>query len=92
MQIIDHTDRHRYELSVDGRLAGRLDYRLKDGNLIDLVHTEIEPGFEGRGLASKIAQFAFDDARSHGRKVIATCEYIAGYAAKHPEYRDLLAQ
>jgi predicted GNAT family acetyltransferase len=90
MQITDQGSKHRYELSIDGRMAGRIDYRLRDGNVIDLVHTEIEPGFEGRGLASKIAQFALDDARTHGRKVIATCEYIADYVGKHPEYRDLL--
>jgi hypothetical protein len=91
-QIVDDPQRHRYEMTVDGQLAGHIDYRLKNGNIIDLVHTEIGRAFEGRGLASKLAKFALDDARAHGRRVICTCEYIAGYVKKHPEYDDLLVR
>ncbi|HUR89963.1 MAG TPA: GNAT family N-acetyltransferase [Ramlibacter sp.] len=90
--ISDHPERHRYELDVDGRLAARIDYRVKDGHSIDLIHTEVDPAHEGQGLASKIAKFALDDARAKGRKVIASCEYIASYVRKHAQYEDLLAQ
>ena len=89
-EITDHPERHRYVLSVEGKPAGRIDYRLRGGDVIDLIHTEVDSAFEGRGLASKLAKFALDDARAKGRKVIATCEYIAAYIAKHAEYRDLL--
>lgn len=90
-QIADHPERHRYELTLDGKLAARIEYRLKDGHLVDLIHTEVDPAFEGRGLAGKIATFALDDARTQGRKVIATCEYIQRFLQKHPEYQDLAA-
>jgi predicted GNAT family acetyltransferase len=90
-QITDHPERHRYVLTVDGKSAGRVDYRLREGDVVDLIHTEVDSEYEGRGLASKLARFALDDARAHGRKVIATCEYIAAYIAKHAEYQDLLA-
>ncbi|HEY8049490.1 MAG TPA: GNAT family N-acetyltransferase [Ramlibacter sp.] len=90
-QITDNAALHRYELRLDGQLAGHLDYRAKDGNIVDLVHTEVGRAFEGKGLASQLARHALDAARSQGRKVIATCEYIQRYLEKHPEYRDLSA-
>jgi predicted GNAT family acetyltransferase len=91
-QITDHPERHRYVLTVEGKAAGYIDYKLRDGDVIDLIHTQIESDYEGRGLASKLARFALDDARAHGRKVIATCEYVAGYVAKHAEYQDLIVR
>jgi predicted GNAT family acetyltransferase len=91
-EIADHPERHRYELTQDGKLAARIDYRMRGAALIDLVHTEVDKAFEGQGLASKIVKFALDDARSKGRHVIATCSYIQGWLQKHPGYEDLVAR
>ena len=82
--------RKRYEIHVEGELAGVIDYRDRDG-AIDMYHTGVEPQCGGRGLGGKIVAFALGDARSAGAKVIATCPFIAGYVEKHPEYADLLA-
>jgi predicted GNAT family acetyltransferase len=90
LQITDNTAIHRYEIAVEGKAAGKIEYRLRGGNVIDLIHTEVDKAFEGQGLASKLAKFALDDARAQGHKVTATCEYIAAYIGKHPEYRDLV--
>jgi uncharacterized protein len=90
-QVADRAERHRYELSTGGHVAGHIDYRLRGADVIDLVHTEVDPAYEGRGIASQLARFALDDARSHRRRVIASCEYIAAWVRKHPEYEDLLA-
>lgn len=81
---------HRFEVEADGRLAGFIDYREQDGAW-NLVHTEIEPAFEGRGLASALAKFALDEARREGRKVVPTCSYVARWLDKHAEYQDLRA-
>jgi predicted GNAT family acetyltransferase len=89
MNIADHPERHRYELDIDGRKAAEIIYRL-DGSTIEFVHTEVQPEHEGQGLASRIAAFAFDDARKRGLKVIATCDYIQRYAQKHPDAGELL--
>ena len=91
-QITDNTALHRYELRMDGQLAGHLEYRMKGNDTIDLIHTEVGRAFEGKGLASQLARHALEDARTQGRKVIATCEYIQRYLDKHAEYRDLLRQ
>jgi predicted GNAT family acetyltransferase len=89
--IADHPERHRYILDIDGREAAEIVYRMRGEDTIDLEHTEVKKEFEGQGLASKIAAFAFDDARRRNLKVIPTCEYLQGWLRKHPDYSDVVA-
>jgi predicted GNAT family acetyltransferase len=83
-------DRHRYELSVAGRPAAFLNYKLTQ-SAVNLVHTEVLPEHEGKGLGARLAKFALDDARAQGRKVQPSCSFVAGYIQRHAEYKDLLA-
>lgn len=82
--------RHQFDLEVDGQPAGKLVYRERDG-VLELVHTEVEDAFQGRGLAAVLARAALDEARSAGRKVVPSCAYVAAYIERHPGYRDLVA-
>ena len=91
-EITNNSGAHRYELRVDGQLAARVDYRMRGSDTIDLIHTEVAPEHEGKGLGSQIAKYALDDARARGLKVVPSCSYIAGYVRKHPENGSLLAQ
>jgi predicted GNAT family acetyltransferase len=91
-QIADDKGARRYELTVGGKLAAHVAYRMQGSDTIDFVHTEVAPEFEGQGLGSRIAKFALDDARSRGLKVIPTCSYIANWLGKHPEYEDVVAR
>ena len=53
VRVSDNPSELRYELFVDGELAGLIRYRrLPDA--LALVHTEVEPRFEGRGLAARL--------------------------------------
>ena len=90
--ISDNASRHQYELLQDGHVAAHIVYRMHGTGTIELVHTEVEPAYEGKGLASQVAKFALDDARSRGLKVIPTCSYVAGWIKKHPGYEDLIAR
>lgn len=89
IEVVDVPERSRFELLVDGKLAGLEDYRLGDG-VISYVHTEVADAYEGQGLGSKIARAVLDSARDRGLSVIPTCPYIAGWIKKHPEYADLV--
>jgi uncharacterized protein len=91
-QITNNAVQHRYEMTVDGKHAGHIQWRMHGEDTIDLVHTEVENEFEGRGLASKLAKFALDDARARGLKVVPTCTYIGGWIQKHPEYENVVAR
>jgi predicted GNAT family acetyltransferase len=87
--IEDAPERERYEARVDDDLAGVLEYRRKRGH-IALIHTEVLPAFEGRGIGSAIVRFALDDARRRQERVIATCPYVQSYLDRHPDDNDIV--
>ena len=87
--VSDAPDAQRYEARLDGQLAGILEYIVKRGR-IALVHTEVAPAFEGRGVGAALARFALDDARGRGLRVIASCPYVRSYLQKHPEDHDIV--
>lgn len=82
-------EKSRYEIYVDGRLAGFTQYRLH-GDRADFVHTEIGDEFGGQGLATELIRAALDDARTRGWQVLPYCEFVKGFIAKHDDYLDLV--
>jgi uncharacterized protein len=87
--ITDAPARDRYEAHFDGKLAGVLEYVVKRGR-IALVHTEVLPVHEGRGVGSALVRFALDDARRRQLKVIAICPYVQNYLTRHPQDDDIV--
>jgi uncharacterized protein len=91
VEVSDNADEERYEASVDGRLAGFTMYRARPG-LIALVHTEVDPAFEGQGVGSTLVRFELDDARRRGLAVLPFCPFVNGYIERHREYVDLVPE
>ena len=89
--IIDNPDQHRYEIRVDGELAGFVQYRRRPG-LIAFIHTEIDHRFEGQGLGSQLIAAALDVARSEGLSVLPFCPFVNGFISRHPEYVSLVPE
>lgn len=89
-QVADAPANARYEISIDGELVGFTEYR-DHGSVREIYHTEVLPGWEGRGLGSRLLKGALDDVRAQGKKVTPTCPMLAGYIGKHPEEQDLVA-
>ena len=90
-EVRDNPEHKRFEILVDGNVAGRVEYDRRDGGVIELIHTEIDDAYEGQGLGGKLARGALDLVRADGERVIASCEFIDGWIGKHPEYEDLRA-
>jgi uncharacterized protein len=86
--ITHNEDEQRYEIAVDGILAG-FTQAIEDGDVVTFPHTVIFDQFEGQGLASELVTGALDDVRVRGKKVIATCPYVSRFIDKHPDYADL---
>ena len=91
LRIVDNAAASRYELTVDGELAGFVTYRDRPDAARIALHTEVLPEFEGHGLAAQLAHFVLNDIRERGMRVVARCPYVAQYIRKHPEYADLVA-
>ena len=87
--VVREDSESRYAIVIDGEHAGHIDFVLR-GDAIDLVHTEIDPAHQGAGLASILARGTLDDLRDHSdTRVIASCPYVRGWIAKHPDYAEL---
>jgi predicted GNAT family acetyltransferase len=89
--VVDQSELHRYEIRVDGKVAGFVRY-VRHPDHLDLVHTEIGPAFEGRGLAAKLVAGVLADVRAAGGRIVPSCPYVAAYLKKHPDQADLVAQ
>ncbi len=87
--VTDNPAASRYELHVDGKLAGFAAYQLR-GDTVSITHTEITPAFQGAHLATRLTRFSLDDARKRGLAVLPYCPYTTAWIKKHPEYTDLV--
>jgi hypothetical protein len=89
--VMNRPEKHRFEITVDGEVAGYTEYRSAPG-VRAFVHTIIEERFEGRGLAAELVAAALDATRTEGLLVEPYCPYTKSFIAKHPEYLDLVAE
>jgi predicted GNAT family acetyltransferase len=90
IEVVDRPEAGRYELRVDGVVAGYADRTVEDGVMV-LPHTVVQPAHRGQGLAGRLVRRALDDARAAGLQVLPLCWYVADHIRAHPEERDLVA-
>lgn len=89
--VTDNPEQARFEVHADEEVAGFAEYRLHQ-QVIELLHTEIDSRFEGRGLGSQLVGGVLDTVRQRGLAVLPYCPFIRGWIGKHPEYVDLVPQ
>jgi uncharacterized protein len=87
--VRDEPELNRYEARVGQELAGFADYHRQPG-LVTVLHTEIDPAFEGRGVGSTLVRGLLDDIRRQEAKVLPVCPFVTSFLQRHPEYRDLV--
>jgi predicted GNAT family acetyltransferase len=88
--IRDNRAAHRFEIRVDGELAGFLLYERTD-DVVAFHHTEIRSSFRGRGLGERLIAFALDASRGEGILVEPHCPVVRGVIEKHSDYSDVVA-
>lgn len=87
--IADHPAANRFVMSFpDGEAFAT--YRKLDDYLI-VSHTEVPAEFRGRGVGERLVQGIFRLARERGQRIVPACSFVAGWAHRHPEFRDVLA-
>jgi predicted GNAT family acetyltransferase len=87
--ITDHPERSRFEVTLDGQLAGFADYRRVGGNL-EFTHTKVDDRFEGRGIGSALIRYALDAARQQTMGVLPRCPFVRSYIERHGDYLALV--
>jgi len=88
MDVIDNAIGRRFEMMVDDEVSF-VDYRKDDGRLV-LLHAEVPPALEGRGIGKTLVRGVLDEARKHGVKVVPLCGFVAAFIKRNPEYLDLV--
>ncbi len=91
IRVADNPAQLRYELRLGDTLAGFIAYRSEPGALV-LVHTDVDPAFEGRGLGARLVSGALEDIRARGLGLVPLCPFVAAYLRRHPEYTDLVVR
>jgi uncharacterized protein len=71
-------------------LAGLIEHRSEPGGVV-LVHTEVDPAFEGQGLGERLVAGALADLRARGLKLVPQCPFVRAYPRRHPDQTDLVA-
>lgn len=88
---LDHAPRERrYEVRVDGQLAGFARYTEPDREHVDFVHTEVGDDYAGRGLAGRLVAYAVADVRERGLRIIPHCPFVQAWLRKHTEYDGIV--
>lgn len=89
VRVVDVPERSRYEVSVDGEVAGYAAYDPAPGH-VTFTHTVVDPAWGGRGVGSALARGALADVRARGMTMTPQCPFIAQYLTTHPEELDLV--
>jgi len=85
IDVVNNRAVGRYE--TDG---GHIAYT-RDGDVVTMFHTEVDPELEGRGIGSELVRQALDDVRAQGLRVVPSCPFVAAYIEAHPAYADLVS-
>jgi predicted GNAT family acetyltransferase len=70
---------HRYEVRVDGTLAGFTLFHSDPQGRLVFPHTVIEPEFGGRGLGRVLVSRAMADVAARGETVVPLCPFVTKY-------------
>ena len=89
--VQDNAAESRFEILVDQRLAGYVDYR-KDGDEYALPHTRVYPEFGGRGIGSQLIVGTLDAIAERGGTVLPFCPFVPKVIRDHPQYLELVPE
>ena len=67
VEVVHIPENSRYEIHVDGEVAGFTEAKERDDGVVLFSHTVVDDEYEGQGLASQLVAGALDDIRRRGR-------------------------
>lgn len=91
IEIKKDEERQLFVAEVDGEEAGGLKWQVLSPGVRAFVAVHTGEDYRGQGIAGKVTEAAFEDARSEGYKVKPICPYVVSWVPKHPEVDDLIA-
>lgn len=89
VEVVHNLAARRFQVEADGHRAVSEYISLPDR--IIFTHTEVPRALEGKGIASALARAGLEYAKEQALQVVPLCPYVAGYIARHPEWKEFLA-
>ena len=87
-QVTVSPEHQKYTIAVDGKNVGFAEFADRGDQRV-FYHTEIDPDFGGRGLATILVKEALDAARGDGQRIVPVCSMVGTVLKKHPEFDDI---
>lgn len=81
----------KFEIEEQGQTA-YVEFETDTSGWMTIWHTEVPPALRGRGLATELAQAAFEHARTNHLRVDVICPLALNFLSKHPEYQALVGK
>jgi hypothetical protein len=86
-EVTDDEPGSRLVVRADGEVA-ELTYH-RNGRRLALIHTEVPPELEGRGLGGGLVRAAIDRAARDGLTIVPLCPFARGWLERHPDVARL---
>jgi uncharacterized protein len=87
--VVDNRLGSRFELHLDGEVAGFLIYQRSAGAVSFLdVMTDLRRAGQGLGLV--LVRQALDAVSAEGLSVVPVCPFVRDFIQRHPVYLDLV--
>jgi predicted GNAT family acetyltransferase len=69
----------RYEVLVDGAVAGFTEIEADESGRVVFPHTEVDPAYKGMGLSKILVGEALADAARRGETIVPLCSVVRRY-------------
>ena len=87
--VADNPASSRFEITIDGELAGFVDYR-KDGDEYAIPHTRVFTQFEGHGVGSELVRGSLAEIAERGGTALPYCPFVPKVIRDNPEFLELV--
>lgn len=87
---IEHHPEDQEFTATSGHHGGELAYSRPAEGVLDFTHTFVAEELRGTGVGEELARAGLTYARKQGLRVRTSCEFMAGFVRRYPEFRDLL--
>lgn len=74
IEIVFKEEKNKAIALDNNKIIGECDFVIQD-NIWNIVHTVVDPAYQGQGIAKKLVLGVIENAKSENIQVIADCSY-----------------